>query len=60
MIMEKNQVIKLCGIHDLVRKFGEITRVVLVHGFGEQTFFLIKLDFVIVYFFNIIKKYNFF
>jgi hypothetical protein len=56
MIMEKNQDIKLCGIHDLVCEFGEVTRVVLVRGFGEQTFFLIELDFVIVYFFNIIKK----
>jgi hypothetical protein len=58
-LIKKNYVIKLCGVHDSVCEFGELTMVTPVRGFSDSFFFLlIKLDYMIVYFslYCIVKK----
>jgi hypothetical protein len=52
-LKKKTKVIKLYGVNALDYEFDGITRVAMIHGFGNVLFFifLIELDFVIVYFF---------
>ena len=46
MISRKNQVIKLCGVHNLVCGFSEVTRVALVRGFGGVPFCFNRTQFI--------------
>lgn len=50
MVKKRNQVTKLCGVHELVYGFARKTRAALVFKFGGVTFFFIGLSFVIIYF----------
>jgi len=58
-LKKKTQVIKLYGVNALDYEFDGITRVAMIHGFGNVFFFifLIELDFVIVFsFYHIANK----
>jgi hypothetical protein len=50
MVQERNQVIKFCEVNDIVRGFGGTVPVVLDRRLNKVMFFLIELDFVIIYF----------
>jgi len=58
MILKKNQVIKFYRVSNLVCEFDEVTLVVPIHRFNEVLFFLIILNYVIIYFsfYHIVKK----